>query len=51
MNVKKGGKVFSPRHRTSLTPSKYFWYSIILKAESTPGTKWGWKDYDTEKFQ
>jgi len=28
---------FSPKHRPSLTPSKYFCFSFLLEAESTPG--------------
>jgi len=33
----EGGKVVSPTHRPPLTPSKYSWYSFLLKAESNPG--------------
>ena len=33
----EGGKVVSPKHRPSLTPRKYPWYSFLLGAESTPG--------------
>jgi hypothetical protein len=32
-----GGKVVSLRHRPPLPPRKYFWYSFLLEAESTPG--------------
>ena len=30
---------------------KYFWYSFMLEAESTPGPEGGRKDYVIEKFQ
>jgi len=30
---------------------KYFWYSFLLEAESTPGPYCGRKDYVNEKFQ
>ena len=33
----EGGKVVSPKHRPPLPPRKYFWYSFLLEAESTPG--------------
>ena len=33
----EGGKVVSPKHRPPLPPRKYPWYSLLLKAESTPG--------------
>ena len=33
----EGGKVVSPTHRPPLLPRKYFWYSFLLEAESTPG--------------
>jgi len=32
-----GGKVVSLTHRPPLPPSKYYWYSFLLEAESTPG--------------
>jgi hypothetical protein len=32
-----------------LYPRKYFWYSFLLEAESTPGPEFGWKDYVNEK--
>ena len=32
-------------------PSKYFWYSFLLGAESTPGPQCGRKDYVDEKLQ
>ena len=32
-----GGKVVSLTHRPLFTPRKYFWYSFLLEAESTPG--------------
>jgi len=32
-----GGKVVSLTHRPPLPPKKYFWYSFLLEAESTPG--------------
>ena len=30
---------------------KYFWYSLLLEAESISGPYWGRKDYVNEKFQ
>jgi len=33
----EGGKVVSPMHWPPLHPRKYFWYSFLLEAESTPG--------------
>ena len=33
-----GGKVFSLTHRLLFIPKKYFWYSFLLEAESTPGS-------------
>jgi len=33
----EGGKVVSPTHRPPLPQWKYFWYSFLLEAESTPG--------------
>jgi hypothetical protein len=33
----KGLQVVSPTHLLPLCPRKYFWYSILLVAESTPG--------------
>ena len=32
-----GGKVVSLTHRPPLPPRKYYWYSFLLQAESTPG--------------
>jgi hypothetical protein len=32
-----GGKVVILMHRPPFTPRKYFWYSFLLEAESTPG--------------
>ena len=32
-----GSKVVSLTHRPPLPPRKYFWYSFLLEAESTPG--------------
>jgi hypothetical protein len=32
-----GGKVVSLTRRSPFTPQKYFWYSFLLEAESTPG--------------
>ena len=32
-------------------PGKYFWYSFLLEAESTPGPQCGRKNYVNEKFQ
>ena len=45
----EGGKVVSPTHRPHLPPRKYFWYSFLLEAESTPGPYFGRKDYVNEK--
>ena len=36
-SANEGGKVISPRHRPSLHPKKYSWYSFLFEAESTPG--------------
>jgi hypothetical protein len=36
-SARKGGKVVRPTHRPPLSPRKYFWYSFLLEAESTPG--------------
>ena len=47
----EGGKVVSPTHQPPLPPRKYFWYSFLLEAESTPGPQWGRKDYVNEKIQ
>jgi len=33
----ESGKVVSPTHRPPLPPRKYFWYSFLLEAASTPG--------------
>jgi hypothetical protein len=38
-----GGKVVSLTHWPLFTPRKYSWYSILLEAESTPGTPAGIK--------
>jgi hypothetical protein len=35
----------------AFTPKKYFWYSFLLEAESTPGPQCARKDYVNEKFQ
>ena len=32
-----GGKVVSLTYRLHFTPRKYFWYTFLLEAESTPG--------------
>ena len=37
----EGGKVVSPTHRPPLSHMKYSWYSYLLLAESTPGSKGG----------
>jgi len=47
----EGGKFVGPMHRLPLPHRKYFWYSFMLEAESTPGTQGGRKDYVNEKFQ
>jgi hypothetical protein len=46
-----GGKVVSPTYRLPLPPRKHSWYSFLLEAESTPGPKYGRKDYVNEKLQ
>jgi hypothetical protein len=33
----EGGKFVSPTHRLPARPSRYSWYSFLLKAESNPG--------------
>jgi hypothetical protein len=38
-------------HWLPLTPRKYFWYSFLLEAESTPGPQCSWKDNVNERFQ
>jgi len=38
----ESGKVVSPTH--PLPPRKYFWYSFLLEAKSTPGPQCSWKD-------
>jgi len=45
-----GGKIVTLR-TGRLYPRKWFWYSFLLEAESTPGPKCGWKDYVNEIFQ
>jgi len=40
----EGGKVVSPKHRLSLPPREYSWYSFLLETESTPGPQCGQKD-------
>jgi hypothetical protein len=46
-------KMVGCQHYTpaAFTPQKYTWYSFILKAEATPGTQRGRKDYVNEKSQ
>jgi hypothetical protein len=46
----KGGKVASPTHQPPLPLKKYFCYSFLLEAESTPGSQCGRKNYVNEKF-
>jgi hypothetical protein len=41
---------FQPYAPAAFTPRKYSRYSFLLEAESSPGPKGGWKDYDNEKF-
>jgi hypothetical protein len=36
-SVHECSKVVSPTHRPPLTPISYFWCSLLLEAESTPG--------------
>ena len=38
LSAQEGGKVVSPKHRPSLPPRKYSWYSFLLEVESTSGT-------------
>jgi hypothetical protein len=49
----EGGKVVSSTHRPPVPPSprKYYSYSFLLEAESTPGPYCGRKDCVNEKFQ
>jgi hypothetical protein len=49
-SVDEGDKVISPAHRPLLPPRKYFWYSFLLVAESTPGPYCHRKDYVNEKI-
>jgi hypothetical protein len=44
----QGCQPYSP---AAFTPCKYFWYSFLLEAESTPEPLCGRKDYVNEKFQ
>ena len=36
-SAREGGKVVSPTQLPPLPPRKYYWYSFLLEAESTPG--------------
>ena len=47
----EGGKVVRPTHRPPLPPRRYYWYSCLIEAESTPGPYCGLKDYVNEKSQ
>ena len=38
-----------PHAPAAFTPRKCSWYSFSLGAESTPGPRYGWKEYVTEK--
>jgi len=40
-----------PYAPAAFTSRKYFWYSFLLEAESTPGPQCGRKDYVHKKFQ
>jgi hypothetical protein len=44
-------KFVSHMHRPTLSHRKYYWYSFLLEAESTPGPQCGPKDYVNEKFE
>ena len=46
----EGEQVFSPMHWLPLPTRRYSWYSFLLQAELTPGSKCGWKDVN-KKFQ
>ena len=46
----EGGKVFSPTHLPPLLPRWHSWYSVVLEAESTPGTQCGRNDYVNVKI-
>jgi hypothetical protein len=50
-SAQESGKVVSPMHRPPLLTRKYFWYSFLLEAKSTPGPQCGRKYYVNEKFQ
>ena len=46
----EGGKVVSPLHWPSLSPSKsYTRYSFLLEAKLTPGPQWCWRGMKTMK--
>ena len=45
-----GGKVVSLTHRPPLPHRKYFWYSFLLEAESTPGPWYDRKDFTSMKY-
>jgi len=47
----QSGKIVSPTHRPPLPPRKYFRYSFLLQAESTPGPQCGRNDHVNETFQ
>ena len=49
--INEGDKVVIPMHRTPLHPRKYFWYSFLSEAVSTPEPFCGRKNYVNEKFQ
>ena len=48
-SANEGGKVVSPTHRPPL-PQEIFLVLISVRAESTPGSQCGRKDYVNEKF-
>ena len=43
-------RFFIPTHWPPLSPRKYFWYSFLLEAGSTPGPLCDQRDYVNEKF-
>jgi hypothetical protein len=39
------GEVVNPKHRSSLPPRRYRWYSFLIEADSTPGPVCDWKGF------
>jgi hypothetical protein len=44
-------QVYQPYTPAAFTPRKYFWYSFLIAADSTPGPECDRKDNFIEKFQ